>query len=192
MLVTLGDQRVFTKWCKKLSWICSQKWIVFLEETVNSKEQIIYVGVNIWACFLPNEDCCVYYSSNTYSDVLNKMFINCFWFEWILTIKSNFLSEQKWKKRKTNWKPAIMRDQSRALSLERRTACAKFAERNCCWEFSLSKQTIWIKCNFFLLKVFKYEVSSGDLTSQPVWLIFYFQWLRATLILVTDIEASLL
>ena len=50
--------------------------------------------------------------------------------------------------------------------------CAKFAERNCCWEFSFSKQTIWIKYNFFLIKVFKYEVSSGDSTSQPVWLIF--------------------
>ena len=111
---------------------------------------------------------------------------------WLL--RATFCMNKKWKKRKTNWKLAITRDQSRALSLERRTAihCAKFAERNCCWEFSLSKQTIWIKCNFFLLKVFKYKVSSGDSTSQPVWLIFYFQWLHATLIFVTDIVASLL
>ena len=29
---------------------------------------------------MPNEGYCVY-SSNTYFDVLNKMFINCLWFE---------------------------------------------------------------------------------------------------------------
>ena len=94
----------FYKMVQKLSWICSQKWIVFVEETVNSKEQIMYVGVNIWACFLPNEDYCVYHSSNTYSDVLNKMFINCFWFEWILTIKSTFLYEQKMEEKKNKLK----------------------------------------------------------------------------------------
>ena len=47
---------------------------------MNSKEQIMYVDVNILACFMPNEGYCVYHSSNTYSDVLNKIFINCFWF----------------------------------------------------------------------------------------------------------------
>ena len=111
---------------------------------------------------------------------------------WLL--RATFCMNKNGRKEKQTENLPSRRDQSRALSLERRTAihCAKFAERNCCWEFSLSKQTIWIKCNFFLLKVFKYEVSSGDSTSQPVWLIFYFQWLRATLILVTDIVASLL
>ena len=75
MLVFLGSCRVFTKWCKNFL-----GYVPRSEETVNSKEQTMYVGVTIGVCFLPNEDYCVYYSSNTYSDVLNKMFINCFWF----------------------------------------------------------------------------------------------------------------
>ena len=111
---------------------------------------------------------------------------------WLL--RATFCMNKKMEEKKNKLKTCHHEGSIQSPFLARRSAlyCAKFAERNCCWEFSFSKQTIWIKCNFFLLKVFKYEVSSGDSTSQPVWLIFYFQWLHATLILVTDIVASLL
>ena len=113
---------------------------------------------------------------------------------WLL--RATFCMNKKWKKRKKKLKTChhVGSIQSPFTWEKNRYPLCQVCRcrGNCCWEFSLSKQTIWIKCNFFLLKVFKYEVSSGDSTSQPVWLIFYFQWLCATLILVTDIAASLL
>ena len=175
---------------QKLSWICSQKWgNCELQRTDN------VCGCNYWSMRSAKwRLLCLLFFKHLFQCVEQNVYkLLLVWNEsWLL--RATFCMNKKWKKRKTNWKPAITRDQSRALSLERRTAihCAKFAECNCCWEFSLGKQTLWIKWNFFLLKVSKYKVSSGDSTTQPVWVFFYFQWLRTTLILVTDIVASLL
>ena len=144
---------------QKLSWICSQKWgNCELQRTDN------VCGCNYWSMRSAKwRLLCLLFFKHLFQCVEQNVYkLLLVWNEsWLL--RATFCMNKKWKKRKTNWKPAITRDQSRALSLERRTAihCAKFAEHNCCWEFSLSKQTIWIKCNFFLINFLNMKSVQG-------------------------------
>ena len=144
---------------QKLSWICSQKWgNCELQRTDN------VCGCNYWSMRSAKwRLLCLLFFKHLFQCVEQNVYkLLLVWNEsWLL--RATVCMNKKWKKRKTNWKPAITRDQSRALSLERRTAihCAKFAEHNCCWEFSLSKQTIWIKCNFFLINFLNMKSVQG-------------------------------
>ena len=176
---------------QKLSWICSQKWgNCELQRTDN------VCGCNYWSMLSAKwRLLCLLFFKHLFRCVEQNVYkLLLVWNEsWLL--RATFCMNKNGRKEKQtenlpsrgiNPEPFCLREEvlSIAPSLQSVIVVGNF--------LSASRLPIWIKCNFFLLKVFKYEVSSGDSTTQPVWLIFYFQWLRATLILVTDIVASLL